>query len=313
MLTISGEYAVPAIDAEAYTQGKKEHPPFVPHDQSSSEDDSGPIPQEFMCPICNDVMTNAVVIPCCGYSYCDLCIRMALMYPCKHAGVSPDTLIPNNLLRQRVNNYKNANASEDAPDDQSSPEDDSGPIPQELMCPICNDLMTDAVVIPCCGYSYCELCIRMALLHPCQHAGVSPDTLIPNNLLRQVSGWPYCSHANIKMFHLTLSFPITFFNSLWISTRMQHQTPNSYVSRPNRQRCLRLASRSGIRIRNLLWNEAQKVTQELDHMVTIYHTCTRPHHSLTLIPTPLALYLLLQPVIRPSQFMPLDHRVSTLP
>ncbi|XP_062243357.1 E3 ubiquitin-protein ligase RBBP6-like [Platichthys flesus] len=73
MLTSTGEYAIPAIDSEAYTQGKKAHPPFVPHDQSSHENDSGPIPQELMCPICNDVMTDAVVIPCCGYSYCEIC------------------------------------------------------------------------------------------------------------------------------------------------------------------------------------------------------------------------------------------------
>lgn len=58
---------------EAYALGKKERPPFVPHDQSSSEDDSDPIPDELLCPICNDLMTDAVVIPCCGNSYCDDC------------------------------------------------------------------------------------------------------------------------------------------------------------------------------------------------------------------------------------------------
>lgn len=58
---------------EAYAQGKKERPPFVPRDQSSSEDDSDPIPDELLCPICNDLMTDAVVIPCCGNSYCDEC------------------------------------------------------------------------------------------------------------------------------------------------------------------------------------------------------------------------------------------------
>uniref|UniRef100_A0A673A538 Retinoblastoma binding protein 6 n=1 Tax=Sphaeramia orbicularis TaxID=375764 RepID=A0A673A538_9TELE len=73
MLTSTGEYAIPAIDAEAYAQGKKERPPFVPHDQSSSEDETDPIPDELLCPICNDLMTDAVVIPCCGNSYCDDC------------------------------------------------------------------------------------------------------------------------------------------------------------------------------------------------------------------------------------------------
>lgn len=58
---------------EAYAQGKKERPPFVPREQSSSEDDADPIPDELLCPICNDLMTDAVVIPCCGNSYCDEC------------------------------------------------------------------------------------------------------------------------------------------------------------------------------------------------------------------------------------------------
>ncbi|AWP05381.1 putative E3 ubiquitin-protein ligase RBBP6-like [Scophthalmus maximus] len=114
MLTSTGEYAIPAIDAEAYAQGKKERPPFVPHDQSSSEDDTDPIPDELLCPVCNDLMTDAVVIPCCGNSYCDDCIRTALLdseehicFTCKQSDVSPDNLIANKFLRQAVNNFKN--------------------------------------------------------------------------------------------------------------------------------------------------------------------------------------------------------------
>ncbi|XP_028286675.1 E3 ubiquitin-protein ligase RBBP6-like [Parambassis ranga] len=114
MLTSTGEYAIPAIDAEAYAQGKKERPPFVPHDQSRSEDDTDPIPDELLCPICNDLMTDAVVIPCCGNSYCDDCIRTALLdseehicFTCKQSDVSPDNLIANKVLRQVVNNFKN--------------------------------------------------------------------------------------------------------------------------------------------------------------------------------------------------------------
>ncbi|XP_056442520.1 E3 ubiquitin-protein ligase RBBP6-like isoform X1 [Gadus chalcogrammus] len=107
MLTSTGEYAIPAIDAEAYAQGKKERPPFVPRDQSASEDESDPIPDELLCPICNDLMSDAVVIPCCGNSYCDDCIRTSLLdseehvcYTCKQSDVSPDNLIANKFLRQ---------------------------------------------------------------------------------------------------------------------------------------------------------------------------------------------------------------------
>ncbi|MEQ2211288.1 hypothetical protein XENOCAPTIV_021234, partial [Xenoophorus captivus] len=59
-------------------------------------------------------MTDAVVIPCCGNSYCDDCIRSALLdseehicYTCKQSDVSPDNLIANKFLRQAVNNFKN--------------------------------------------------------------------------------------------------------------------------------------------------------------------------------------------------------------
>ncbi|XP_069385512.1 E3 ubiquitin-protein ligase RBBP6-like [Paralichthys olivaceus] len=114
MLTSTGEYVIPAIDAKAYAQGKKERPPFVPHDQSSSEDHSDPIPDELLCPVCNELMQDAAIIPCCGNSYCDDCIRTALLdseehicITCKQSGVSPDSLIANTFLRQVVNNFNN--------------------------------------------------------------------------------------------------------------------------------------------------------------------------------------------------------------
>uniref|UniRef100_A0A3Q0S3F1 CCHC-type domain-containing protein n=1 Tax=Amphilophus citrinellus TaxID=61819 RepID=A0A3Q0S3F1_AMPCI len=93
MLTSTGEYAIPAIDAEAYAQGKKERPPFVPHDQSSSEDDNDPIPDELLCPICNDLMTDAVVIPCCGNSYCDeeCSLLIVVIIFSNYPGVRPRT------------------------------------------------------------------------------------------------------------------------------------------------------------------------------------------------------------------------------
>lgn len=59
--------------SEAYAIGKKEKPPFVPQEQSSSSDDEDPVPDELLCLICKDLMTDAVVIPCCGNSYCDDC------------------------------------------------------------------------------------------------------------------------------------------------------------------------------------------------------------------------------------------------
>ncbi len=31
-------------------------------------------------------------------------------------------------------------------------------VPKELQCPMCKKLLHDAVVIPCCGTSYCDEC-----------------------------------------------------------------------------------------------------------------------------------------------------------
>lgn len=36
----------------------------------------------------------------------------------------------------------------------------SHPVPEELQCPICRKLMKDAVLVACCGASYCDGCIR---------------------------------------------------------------------------------------------------------------------------------------------------------
>ncbi|XP_037834715.1 E3 ubiquitin-protein ligase RBBP6 isoform X3 [Kryptolebias marmoratus] len=113
MLTNSGRYAIPAIDAEAYAAGKKEKPPFVPQEKPKSEGEEDPVPDELLCLICHDLLGDAVVIPCCGNSYCDDCIRTALLDSedhvcptCSQSDVSPDALIANKFLRQAVNNFK---------------------------------------------------------------------------------------------------------------------------------------------------------------------------------------------------------------
>ncbi|XP_065554080.1 LOW QUALITY PROTEIN: E3 ubiquitin-protein ligase RBBP6-like [Lathamus discolor] len=113
MLTNTGKYAIPIINAEAYARGKRERPPFLPEEPSSSSSD-GPIPDELLCLICKDIMTDAAILPCCGSSYCDECIRTALLESeecicpaCHQTDVSPDALVANQSLRQAVNNFKN--------------------------------------------------------------------------------------------------------------------------------------------------------------------------------------------------------------
>ncbi|XP_008286963.1 E3 ubiquitin-protein ligase RBBP6 isoform X2 [Stegastes partitus] len=113
MLTNTGRLAIPAIDAEAYANGKKEKPPFIQQEQPKIEEEADPIPEELLCLICHDLLSDAVVIPCCGNSYCDDCIRTTLLDSddhdcptCGQSDVSPDTLIANKFLRQTVNNFK---------------------------------------------------------------------------------------------------------------------------------------------------------------------------------------------------------------
>ncbi|NWQ92571.1 RBBP6 ligase, partial [Burhinus bistriatus] len=107
MLTNTGKYAIPAINAEAYAQGKKEKTPFLAEEPSSSFSSDGSVPYQLLCLICKDIMMDAVLIPCCGNSYCDECIRTALLESeehtcptCHQTDVSPDTLVANKFLRQ---------------------------------------------------------------------------------------------------------------------------------------------------------------------------------------------------------------------
>lgn len=61
-----------SVHREAYAIGKKEKPPFLAQ-EPESEDQDDPIPGELLCLLCNELLADAVVIPCCGNSYCDEC------------------------------------------------------------------------------------------------------------------------------------------------------------------------------------------------------------------------------------------------
>ncbi|KAG7506372.1 E3 ubiquitin-protein ligase RBBP6-like [Solea senegalensis] len=117
MLTSTGEYMIPAIHAEVYAREKKTHTPCAapsaPPKLPSPKVSSHPAPEELLCPICNDLIRDAVTTPCCGYSYCDECIRTALLdsqkrtcFTCTKSHVSPDHLIPNRFLRLAVDDFK---------------------------------------------------------------------------------------------------------------------------------------------------------------------------------------------------------------
>lgn len=72
------------------------------------------IPEDLICSICKDLFNDAVMIPCCGSSFCDECVRTALLESednecpdCNEKGSSPGSLIPNRFLRNSVNSFQN--------------------------------------------------------------------------------------------------------------------------------------------------------------------------------------------------------------
>lgn len=87
-----------------------------PEDQSQmpQSDRKQKVPEELICSICEDLFTDAVMTPCCGVSFCDECVRTALLESeenecpdCKEKGTSPGSLIPNRFLRNSVNSFRN--------------------------------------------------------------------------------------------------------------------------------------------------------------------------------------------------------------
>ena len=65
-------------------------------------------------------------------------------------------------------------------------------VPSELQCPICQRLFKDASLVPCCGTSYCDQCIRDKLIEDgfvcpsCGTTEMTPDKLGSNKYLREV-------------------------------------------------------------------------------------------------------------------------------
>ncbi|XP_037073981.1 E3 ubiquitin-protein ligase RBBP6-like [Pollicipes pollicipes] len=66
------------------------------------------------------------------------------------------------------------------------------PVPDDLRCTLCRDLIREAVTSPCCGENFCDECLRTALVESensecpsCHQPDVSPDNIIPNRFIRK--------------------------------------------------------------------------------------------------------------------------------
>uniref|UniRef100_A0A1I8J541 RING-type domain-containing protein n=1 Tax=Macrostomum lignano TaxID=282301 RepID=A0A1I8J541_9PLAT len=77
LMTKDGKYAIPKMDLEAKLLGKKEKKPFSEEENPSTLVDymeQLDIPDDLKCPLCQDVFKDAVIIKCCGSTYCNDCI-----------------------------------------------------------------------------------------------------------------------------------------------------------------------------------------------------------------------------------------------
>lgn len=82
------------------------------NDQLLEMEEKREIPEDLICAICKGIFRDAVMIPCCGSSFCDECVRTALLESednecpdCKEKGTSPGSLIPNRFLRNAVTTF----------------------------------------------------------------------------------------------------------------------------------------------------------------------------------------------------------------
>ncbi|VDN97881.1 unnamed protein product [Rodentolepis nana] len=71
----NGRYMVPIKDAEAYLQSKKEKRPFSIEENPPYVPPEKPVPSEgLLCPLCKNICKAAVLVTCCGTSFCSECI-----------------------------------------------------------------------------------------------------------------------------------------------------------------------------------------------------------------------------------------------
>ena len=98
-----GDFVIPIVDKLPKAKKLKSSSKSTPSAQQL-------IPNELLCKLCSNILTDAVVIECCENSFCDECIRTFLinnnfhcpLAECGKDGILPDDLVPNKQLRQSV-------------------------------------------------------------------------------------------------------------------------------------------------------------------------------------------------------------------
>ena len=118
-----GQLKITAVEMEGYGSEKVES-----HDWLKEEDDGSnsatatqevvQVPKDLQCPLCSDLLSAAVLLPCCVAAACDECARNMLVENelkcglCEETDISPDDLIPNPMLRKKAAAFKNKGKEE---------------------------------------------------------------------------------------------------------------------------------------------------------------------------------------------------------
>ncbi len=103
------------MEADAYRQSKIDKPDWDAQEPSIASMPKVEIPEDLKCPVCKDLLRDAVMTPVCACAICDECARNALTETdndgnacpaCGEKDNSPDELIPWRKIRWGQKNNK---------------------------------------------------------------------------------------------------------------------------------------------------------------------------------------------------------------
>ena len=131
---LPGLYMVNKMEERAYIETKVDRPIWEKDDTPLTKDaveKNLQIPDHLKCPVCHDLIKDAVMMPSCACCLCDECARESLINEdntknecpvCSEPDNSPDDLIPVRQTREEVKKFRNTNkwAKESAKDDSDS-------------------------------------------------------------------------------------------------------------------------------------------------------------------------------------------------
>ena len=108
LLSSCGKLVVPKIETES--KGTKDRSDT---DTNSGRDNQEELPKDFICHICNDIKTDAVITPCCKNSACYFCvIENILKYwpqkcpSCKKVGITVAEVTPDEEMRTAILKFR---------------------------------------------------------------------------------------------------------------------------------------------------------------------------------------------------------------